>query len=217
MDSDNLFGDLAPLARALFAAIGGDGNDGSHDRTHIMRVWANAAAIAAAEGGCDTAVLLAATVLHDCVAVEKSSPLRPMASRMAAERARGVLALMGWEPGRVDAVAHAIEAHSYSAGIEPLTAEARVLQDADRLDAIGAIGVARCFYIAGRLGSGLYSADDPAGERRALDDQRFALDHFKVKLFKLADGFRTDAGRAMAQRRAAVMRGFVDTLLGEIG
>lgn len=126
------------------------------------------------------------------------------------------MAELCWTAARIDALAHAIEAHSFSAGIEPRTLEARILQDADRLDAIGAIGIARCFYTGGRMGSLLYDADDPRAERRGLDDRRYAIDHFPAKLFKVADGFRTPAGQAMARARAATMRGFVETFMREI-
>ncbi len=210
------FAPYAALAADLLAALGPEGTDGSHDLTHIQRVWHNAAAIARTEPGADTELLLAAVILHDCVAVEKNSPLRSQASRLSAERARGLIAPFGWAAERVDNLAHAIATHSFSAGLTPETLEARILQDADRLDAIGAIGIARCFYIGGRLQSGLYSAEDPAAETRVLDDKRYALDHFKAKLFHVADGFLTPTGQAMAAERSRFMRVFVDTMLAEI-
>ncbi len=197
--------------------LGPEGTDGSHDLTHIQRVWRNALSLAATEPAADTKLLLAAVILHDCVAVEKDSPLRSQASRLSAERARELVAPLGWAASRVDALAHAISTHSFSAGLRPETLEARIMQDADRLDAIGAIGVARCFYIAGRLQSGLYSPDDPSAEARPLDDKRFALDHFKAKLFQVVDGFLTPAGQAMAAERARAMHDFVSTFLSEIG
>ena len=211
------FAPHAALAARLLAFPGPQGTDGSHDLTHIQRVWRNALAIAATEPEADTEILLAAVILHDCVAVEKDSPLRSQASRLSAERARELVVPLDWAPARVDALAHAIATHSFSAGLQPETLEARIMQDADRLDAIGAIGVARCFYIAGRLQSGLYSPEDPAAETRALDDRRFALDHFKAKLFQVVDGFLTPAGQAMAAERGRTMHAFVDTLLAEIG
>jgi uncharacterized protein len=210
------FTPFEPLAARLIAALGPAGTDGSHDLSHIMRVWRNAAAIAATEPAADAEMVCAAVLLHDCVAVEKDSPLRSQASRLAAERARGIVAELGWAPGRIDALAHVIEAHSFSAGIEPRTLEARILQDADRLDAIGAIGIARCFYTGGRMGSQLYDPDDPAAERRGLDDRRYAIDHFPAKLFKVADGFRTPAGQAMARARAETMRRFVADFMTEV-
>jgi uncharacterized protein len=212
-----IFGDQAQLAAKLLDGIGTEGDDGSHDRSHLLRVAQNAMRIASVETGCDAAVLTAAVILHDCVAVEKDSPLRSRASRMAATRARNILAGLGWEPGAIDQTAHAIEAHSFSAGIPPQTLEARIVQDADRLDAIGAIGIARCFYVAGRMGSALYDPDDPSAAGRELNDRAFALDHFGAKLFKVADAFQTNTGQVLADARARTMRGFVETLLGELG
>jgi uncharacterized protein len=212
-----IFGDHAALAERLLAAIGTDGDDGSHDRSHLLRVWRNAVCIADQEAACDRAVLTAAVILHDCVAVEKNSPQRSQASRLAADRARLILAEIGWDAAAIDAAAHAIEAHSFSAGIAPRTLEARIVQDADRLDAIGAIGIARCFYVAGRMGSRLYDPADPSAANRDLDDATFALDHFGAKLFKVAENFQTKAGQALAEDRARTMHGFVRGLLGEIG
>jgi uncharacterized protein len=215
-DALTAFGPYADLADALLLASGPAGTDGSHDLSHILRVWRNAAAIAATEPGCDLELLAAAVLLHDCVAVEKDSPQRAFASRLSGERARDIVAALGWATERAAALVHAIEAHSFSAGIEPRTLEARIMQDADRLDAIGAIGIARCFYVGGRMGSALYEPADAAGRHRALDDRRYALDHFELKLFRLADGFRTAAGQAMAVQRTETMRGFVHALMQEI-
>lgn len=204
-------GDLAErLLPQAFAA-----DDGSHDAAHLIRVWKSARRIQAQEGG-DLRLLAAAVLLHDCVSVEKNSPLRRQASRIAAEKASRLLAAEGWNAGDVAAVAHAILTHSFSADIAPETLEARILQDADRLDAIGMVGAARCFYIAGRMGSGLYDPLDPLAENRPLDDKAFAIDHFEVKLFKLADGFQTAAGARMAGERTERLRAIRDMLLDEI-
>ncbi|MGI4952168.1 MAG: hypothetical protein ACRYGM_10210 [Janthinobacterium lividum] len=112
---------------------------------------------------------------------------------------------------------HAVEAHSFSAGIPPRSLEAEILQDADRLDAIGALGIARCFYTAGRMGSALYDAADPHAERRGTDDARFALDHFQAKLLHLAGSFRTNAGRRLALLRHQRMQRFLADMADEIG
>jgi uncharacterized protein len=168
-----------------------------------------------AEGG-DGRVIAAAVLLHDCVAVEKNSPLRGQASRLAAQKAADILSRLGWVHGDVAAVAHAVTAHSFSANIAPETLEAKILQDADRLDAIGMIGAARCFYIAGRMGSGLYDPVDPLAQHRALDDKAFAIDHFEVKLFKLAGGFQTATGRGLAQERHARLKTVLDLFIDEI-
>jgi len=192
-----------------------EGDDGSHDLAHIHRVFRNAMRIHAQEGGNGT-VLAASVLLHDCVAVEKNSPLRAQASRLAAEKARGILADLGWATADIEAVAHAILTHSFSANLTPETLEAKILQDADRLDAIGMVGAARCFYIAGRLGSALYDPEDPLAKNRPLDDRRFAIDHFENKLFKLADGFQTKAGRQLARERHERLQQVLDMFLDEI-
>lgn len=191
------------------------GDDGSHDAAHLIRVWRNALRIRAEEGG-KARQLAAAVLLHDCVAVEKNSPQRAEASRLAAEKAWQVLDGLGWRTAEISPVAHAILTHSFSANIPPETLEAKILQDADRLDAIGMIGAARCFYIAGRMGSGLYDPLDPLAEDRPLDDKAFAIDHFETKLFRLADGFQTAAGRRLARERQQRLRGVLAMVLDEI-
>lgn len=189
--------------------------DGAHDPAHILRVFRNAIRIQASEGG-DGRVLAAAVLLHDCVSVEKNSPLRGQASRLAADRADEILLGLGWNAADRAAVAHAVLTHSFSASIPPETLEAKILQDADRLDAIGMIGAARCFYIAGRMGSGLYDVLDPLATGRPLDDKVFAIDHFPAKLFKLAEGFQTATGRSLAAERHDRLHSVLDHLISEI-
>ncbi len=190
-------------------------DDGAHDAAHLQRVWKNAYAIQQVEGG-DSEILAAAVLLHDCVAVEKDAPQRALASWLAAEKASRLLAKHGWAQDRIAAVAHAIESHSYSGGIKPESVEAKILQDADRLDSIGFVGVARCFYTAGRMGSALYEASDATGQTRPLDDKKFALDHFYTKLLKLAGSFQTATGTRMAQERDTRLRQFLDNFRAEI-
>ena len=208
------FAPFEALASSLLHHIKTD--DGSHDVAHLARVWSNVRIIQDVEGG-DPEILAAATLLHDCVAVEKSSALRANASRLAAEHAVILLAPLGWTTDRLDCVAHAITAHSFSAKITPETIEAQILQDADRLDAIGAIGIARCFYTAGRMQSFLYDPEDPAARHRAFDDRNFAIDHLPAKLLTLADDFNTATGRSMAQERHARTEAFLTAFLAEVG
>lgn len=210
------FAPFQDLADKLIPHTVAEKLDGSHDVSHLHRVWSNVCAIRDKEGG-DHQVLFAATLLHDCVAVEKNSPFRSSASRLAAAKAGELLAQMGWDEARTQAVAHAIECHSFSANITPTTLEARILQDADRLDAIGMVGVARLFYVSGRMGSQLYDADDPHAQHRELDDKRFAADHFKTKIFTLAQGFQTATGKHMAQVRHDRAERFLREFMEEIG
>jgi uncharacterized protein len=209
------FAPFHDLAAQLLPALD-KSTDGSHDLSHLKRVWQNAQVLAREE--CASLRLLAAAVLlHDCVHVEKGSPLRDQASRLSAERAGEVLGKLGWESSDIEVVTGAVLSHSYSAGLAPTSNEARILQDADRLDAIGLVGVARCFYTAGRLGSSLYHPADPAGRDRALDDRNYALDHFPKKLLTLATGFKTTAGARMARERHAHLEEFYSTFILELG
>lgn len=213
MVTPSAFAPHADLAAHVIPLL--DPADGAHDLAHLLRVWHNARRIAAAEGSRPN-ILAAAILLHDCVAVEKSSPLRARASILAADRASEILGHLGWPVEATADVAHAISAHSFSAGIAPVTLEARVLQDADRLDALGHIGIARCFYVAGRMGSAIHDADDVSAERRPLDDTRYALDHFRTKLLRLGEGFQTATGSRMAAERTRIMAAFLDGFEAEL-
>src|SRR6266702_3735408 len=137
MVNAKVFAPFSDLAAALLLVL--PATDGAHDTAHLERVWRNARAIQLEEGG-DLEILAAAVLLHDCVTVPKDSPLRSQASRLAAAEATSQLKHLGWSAERIAWVASAIESHSYSAGIAPTSLEACILQDADRLDAIGFTG-----------------------------------------------------------------------------
>ncbi len=192
------------------------GNDPAHDLAHFGRVVATAKAIAAEEGA-RLEVVVPAAWLHDLVNVPKDDPRRSQASRLSAAEASRFLRSVGYPEEHLADIAHAIEAHSYSAGIEPTTLEARVVQDADRLDGLGAIGIARCFAVGGLLGVRFYDPEDPFAARRPWNDRENAIDHFHVKLFKTAETLRTPAGRREGARRAEFMRQYLDRLAVEIG
>lgn len=190
--------------------------DPGHGVAHLRRVVATALQLAEEEGARPEIVLPAAW-LHDCVNVPKDSPDRPRASRIAAEHALRFLRDAGYADQFLEGIAHAIEAHSYSAGIAPRTVEAKVVQDADRLDALGAIGTARAIAVGAALGRPLYQPEDPFCERRAPDDRGASLDHFYTKLLKLAGTMQTGAGRREAMRRTEFMQAFLLQLRREIG
>ena len=119
-------------------------------------------------------------------------------------------------PEKVEGVRHAIHAHSFSAQVEPLTAEAKILQDADRMEALGAIGLARVFYTAGVLHQRLFDGDDPLALHREPDDQQYSLDHFSVKLFRLPALMNTATGRKLAEEKVEYLRQFLQRIEGEI-
>jgi uncharacterized protein len=190
--------------------------DAAHDMEHIRRVVHSARQLALAEQA-ELAVVVPAAWLHDCISVPKNSPLRNQASRLAADAALAYLSAAGYPEQHLAPIAHAIQAHSFSAKIAPRTIEAMVVQDADRLDAIGAIGIARCLALGGALGRQLYDPLEPFPLQRTPDDNRASLDHFYTKLFKLGDLMQTAAGRAEAAKRTAFMQAFLAQLGEEIG
>jgi uncharacterized protein len=189
--------------------------DVAHDIHHIRRVVANARRLADATGA-DLAVVIPAAWLHDCVTVPKDSPQRNQASRLAAIAAGDFLTTSGYPSSSIAAIQHAIEAHSFTARIVPRTLEAQVVQDADRLDSLGAIGVARCLMLGGAMAKPLYDADEPLPITRTPDDRANVIDHFFCKLLTLADSMQTPVGRAEAERRTAFMRTFLEQLGSEV-
>ena len=193
------------------------GGDSGHDLAHADRVWAHARTIAHGEGVEVTPVLLCAAYLHDLVSVPKDHPKRNRAAMMSASAAGPVMQALGLSPTEIARARHAIEAHAYSGGTPPGSTEAKILRDADRLEALGAIGVARCFAVSGALDRSLFHPEDPFARDRAPDDQSYALDHFAVKLLKLPETFLTATGRKLAEDRAEKMRRYLVDLAGELG
>jgi uncharacterized protein len=183
--------------------------DPAHDWAHVERVVRMARRLTRAEGA-NLAVVVPAAWLHDCAQTPKDTPERRTASAEAARRATVFLDETDYPAKHLDAIGHAIEAHSFSAGVAPRTLEAQVVQDADRLDALGAVGIARCFAVGGALGHALYDPDEPLPRDRAPDDDRFAVDHFFEKLLSLAGQMQTGTGHAIAEERTAFMRDYLD-------
>ena len=190
--------------------------DPAHDISHIKRVVQNTLKLTETENG-NAAVTIPAAWLHDCVSVAKDSPLRKQASKLAAEEAIRFLESVDYPADLLPSIYHAIEAHSFSANLETETLEARIVQDADRLEAVGAIGLARCFLTGGSMGTPLYDPADPFAEHRALDDRSYTLDHFYCKLLGLQDTMKTEAGRAEAIKRTDYLKAFLQQLGAEIG
>ena len=190
--------------------------DGAHDLGHLARVWAMARRIARELGGADLEVLEVAAFLHDVVNLPKDSAERNRAALLSAQHAVTFLSKNEFPKDKLKNVAHAIEAHSFSAGVQPETIEAQILQDSDRLEALGALGIARCFNVSGQMGAALFDAADPEANGRALDDRAFALDHFESKLLRIAETMHTGPAQRIAAERAEYMRQFRDQLLSEI-
>lgn len=190
-------------------------DDGAHDLNHLHRVWSAAQILLSAHPDADALVVLAACYLHDLVNLAKNDPQRHLASRQAAVKACAALKELDFPSEKLAAVAHAIEAHSFSAEILAQSIEAQIVQDADRLDALGAVGLARLFYTAGKMESSLAHPTDPVALQREMDDKHYALDHIEVKLATLPATMNTAAGKQLGEARLAWLRNFRDTFVAE--
>jgi len=190
--------------------------DPAHDIAHIKRVVTSGIALAELENA-DLAIVIPACWLHDCVNVAKDSPQRSQGSVLSAKRAIEYLTEVGYPAQYFEAIEHAISAHSYSANIATTTLEAAVVQDADRLDALGAIGLSRCLMLGGSWGSSLYQTDDPFAKARPLNDKQYSVDHFFAKLQGLVGTMKTSAGLTEAKTRWQFMSQFLSQLGHEVG
>lgn len=190
-------------------------DDPAHDFLHFQRVVRTAKKLAETEGA-RMEVVIPAAWLHDLVIVPKNHPGRKEASRLSAAAAVVFLRGIGYPENYFEDIAHAVEAHSFSANIETRTLEAKIVQDADRLDGLGAIGIARCFATAGLIKRAFYSERDPFCQGRSPDDAQFTIDHFFAKLFKTVEILKTDAARAEGAKRVQVMKRYLEDLENEI-
>jgi len=190
-------------------------SDPAHDLPHIERVVANSRILCTAEGA-NWDIIHPAAWLHDCVFVAKDSPDRAKASTLSADHAVSLLEEAHYPEQHLRAIHHAIAAHSFSANLQTQTLEAMVLQDADRLDALGAFGLSRCLMLGGHMNSELMSREDPFCESREPNDAKYVIDHFYRKLLKLEDTMKTKAGRELAKERAVVLRNFLAQLRREL-
>jgi uncharacterized protein len=189
--------------------------DPAHDFSHITRVYKNAQRIGKSECA-DMQVLLLAALLHDLGSESKLPKSSADLDLTCSKLAEDFLEIKGFPEDVRNKVQYAIETHRFSKGIVPETLEAKILQDADRLDAIGAIGIARVFMTGGTLKRKLYNPEDPFCQAREPDDSRWDLDHFYRKLLKLESGMHTDAARDVAQRRTTVLRRYLLELRKEL-
>jgi len=192
-----------------------EGQDPGHDWAHIQRVVRTAIEISQEEGA-DATVVLAAAHLHDIVNVPKDHPERHRASELAADKAVELLRETTFPQDKLAAVHTAIVEHSFSRGLKPSTLEAAVVQDADRLDALGAIGVLRCAAVNTAMGTPFYDPADPLARGRELDDRRWMVDHYFLKLLRLPDTMATATGKRIGHERAEFMRAFLAQLEGEV-
>ncbi len=189
--------------------------DHAHDINHLMRVVKSAKSLATNEQA-KLEVVLPAAYLHDCFSFPKNHPDRRNSSKLAADKAIAFLSSINYPSFYFDDIHHAITAHSFSANINPETIEAQIVQDADRLDALGAIGISRCIQVGASLGIRFYNPEDAFCKHRQPDDRCYTIDHFYIKLLKLANKMNTQSAKREAESRIELMQAYLQQLQKEI-
>ncbi|WEG14386.1 HD domain-containing protein [Pullulanibacillus sp. KACC 23026] len=191
--------------------------DPAHDVLHVKRVFKNGQAILEKELEADEEVVLTAILLHELINLPKDHPFSSRSGDLCAELAGELLETHQFPIEKREAVLTCIRHHSFSKGIVPKTIEEKIVQDADRLDAMGAIGIARCFATSAAMKRPFYQEKDPFSKDRGLDGKGYAVDHFYQKLLRLGDAMHTEAAKGMAQSRLEFMNHYLDQLDNELG
>ncbi len=189
-------------------------NDSAHDFEHIMRVYKNAQKLCHKEKA-NKRLVLAAALLHDLVNFPKNDKRSKTSSIKSAQKARKILQKYDFSENEIEIITEAIRDHSYSRNKTPSSLEGKILQDADRLDALGAIGIARVFAVSGAEKRPFYRVEDPFCLQRKPDDKRWALDHFFKKLLRLEKLMNTSSAKIEAKRRTRILEKYLADLKKE--
>ena len=182
--------------------------EGGHDWWHVQRVWHHARQIAEQEGGNRRVIELGA-LLHDIADAKFHGGDEEEGPR----RARAFLEGQSVDPTVTEAVLHIIRAVSFRKGAAADTQELAIVQDADRLDALGAVGIARAFSYGGYKHHPLYDPTIPPDQAGAAP----TINHFYEKLLRLKDQMNTDTGQRMAAERHAFMEQYLAQFFREVG
>ncbi len=189
--------------------------DAAHNEAHLLRValWTKNFSL----GLIPEKNAIAAALLHDFINVPKNSPDRDRASSLSAEAAEPILLREKFQREDIRSIQLAIRDHSFSRGAKPENFLGECLQDADRLEALGAIGIMRVFSTGVKLGAEYFHSADPWAKNRERDDLHYSVDHFFKKLLTLESTMNTAGGRLEAKKRTETLRQFLVSLGEEIG
>lgn len=190
-------------------------NDPAHDFQHVLRVYANAEKICKKEKA-NKKLVLTAALLHDIISFPKSDKRSKTSSTKSAIKAKKILQKFPYTNDEIKIVTDAIDSHSFSKNKTPKSLEGKILQDADRLDALGAIGIARTFAVGGAENRSFYNSSDPFCLSRIPDDKEWTLDHFFKKLLVLELKMNTKSGKIEAKRRTKILKKFLNDFRQEL-
>ena len=190
-------------------------NDSAHDFNHVMRVYKNAQKLCKKES-VNEKLVLTAVLLHDIISYPKFDKRSKYSTVRSAKESKKILKNLNFSSKEIQIVYDAINDHSFSKGKIPQSIEGKILQDADRLDAIGAIGIARVFAVSGSENRAFYNVDDPFCKNRIPDDKTWTLDHFYKKLLKLESLMNTKSAKIEAKKRTKLLKTFLSELKREV-
>lgn len=194
--------------------------DAAHDGEHVRRVLYLALEIAETEEGVDRDVLIAASLLHDVGRPEQFADPTLCHARVGGEKARRFLLDHGFSQAFAARVGDCVRTHRYRSDDPPESLEARILFDADKLDVTGAVGMARTFFYAARVGQPLYTLLPGGGVSDGCEEEpegvHSVLREYKVKLENIYGSFLTRRGGELARQRQAAARSIYENLLAEI-
>lgn len=204
--------------------------DSAHDYDHTLRVYRNCMLIAEEEGGANLEILQAASLLHDIARTleDADDSGKTDHALLGADMGCSILVNMGYDVQFAEAVKHVIATHRYRAENPPKTLEAKILFDADKLDALGAIGIARSFAIAGKVGERLYyegSVEEYVKENlvggtihgRIKDTSKHSFQmEYALKFKHLPERMYTAAAKRLATERLQFMETFIEQLVREV-
>ncbi len=189
-------------------------NDPAHDFEHIMRVYKNAEKLCKKEKA-NKKLVLTAVLLHDLINFPKNDKRSKTSSIKSAQEARKILQNYNFSSNEIKIISDAIRDHSFSRNKTPSSLEGKILQDSDRLDALGAIGIARVFAVSGAEKRPFYNNDDPFCLKREPNDKKWALDHFFKKLLRLEKIMNTKSAKIEAKRRTKILEKYIADLKKE--
>ena len=191
-------------------------DDNSHDINHSLRVLKNAEYIADIENA-DLDIVIPAAIFHDIICYPKNSPKSKDSAYESAVFASKILNdITEYPKDKIPKVFESIAKCSFTKGEIPDFIEGKILQDADRIEATGAISIMRTFASAGIMHSMFYNPEDPFCEEREPDPLKYAVDLFYARLLKVKDTMHTEAGKALAEKRNLVLNQFLESLKEEI-
>jgi uncharacterized protein len=209
-DTKSWLDKVGQIAKRFF-----DGARGSHDWEHTLRVFRLCECIGLKEG-VDMDVLLVAAYLHDIGrSYQDASTGAICHAEKGSEMAIPIVSTLPLSEKQKDNVLHCVRSHRFRGNCEPETAEAKVLFDADKLDAIGAVGIARAFLFAGELGARLHSPDIKVEESEPYSKDDTGYREYKLKLCKIRDRILTPTGRNLANERHDFMERFFQRFIKE--